>query len=66
MAVLNAANEVAVAHFLERQIRFTEIPKLINDVMERTAGGPAVDLAAVLEADAGARRLACELVKERV
>ena len=66
MAVLNAANEVAVAHFLERQIRFTEIPKLINDVMERTPGGPAGDLAAILDADAGARRLACELVKERV
>ena len=66
MAVMNAANEVAVAHFLERQIRFTEIPKLINDVMERTPGGPAGDLAAILDADAGARRLACELVKERV
>jgi 1-deoxy-D-xylulose-5-phosphate reductoisomerase len=66
MAVLNAANEVAVAHFLERQIRFTEIPKLINDVMERTPGGPAGDLASILDADAGARRLACELVKERV
>jgi 1-deoxy-D-xylulose-5-phosphate reductoisomerase len=66
MAVLNAANEVAVAHFLERQIRFTEIPKLINDVMERTPGGPAGDLTAILEADAGARRLASELVKARV
>jgi 1-deoxy-D-xylulose-5-phosphate reductoisomerase len=66
MAVLNAANEVAVAHFLERRIRFTEIPKLINDVMERTTGGPAGDLTAILEADARARRLACELVKARV
>jgi 1-deoxy-D-xylulose-5-phosphate reductoisomerase len=66
MAVLNAANEVAVAHFLERQIRFTEIPKLINDVMERTTGGPAGDLTAILEADARARRLASELVKARV
>jgi len=66
MAVLNAANEVAVALFLERQIRFTEIPKLINDVMERTPGGLAGDLAAILEADARARRLAHELVKARV
>jgi 1-deoxy-D-xylulose-5-phosphate reductoisomerase len=66
MAVLNAANEVAVAYFLERQIRFTEIAKLINAVMERTPGGPAGDLAAILEADAGARRLASELVKTRL
>jgi 1-deoxy-D-xylulose-5-phosphate reductoisomerase len=66
IAVLNAANEVAVAHFLERHIRFTEIAKLINEVMERTPGGPAGDLAAILEADAGARRLASELVKTRL
>ncbi len=66
MAVLNAANEVAVAHFLERQIQFTEIPKLINEVMERTPGGPAGDLAAILDADVRARRLASDLAKARV
>ena len=66
MAVLNAANEVAVACFLDRKIRFTEIPALINEVMERTTNGPAGDLAAILEADAGARRLASELVRARV
>ncbi len=66
MAVLNAANEVAVANFLERKIRFTEIPGLINEVMERTSTGSAADLAAILDADASARRLASELVKARV
>ena len=66
MAVLNAANEVAVANFLERKIRFTEIPGLINEVMERTSKGSAGDLAAILDADAGARRLASELVKARL
>ena len=66
MAVLNAANEVAVANFLDRKIRFTEIPGLINEVMERTSNGPACDLAAILDADANARRLASELVKARV
>jgi 1-deoxy-D-xylulose-5-phosphate reductoisomerase len=66
MAVLNAANEVAVANFLDRKIRFTEIPGLINDVMERTSNGSAGDLAAILDADASARRLASELVKARV
>jgi 1-deoxy-D-xylulose-5-phosphate reductoisomerase len=66
MAVLNAANEVAVANFLDRKIRFTEIPGLINEVMERTSNGSAGDLAAILDADASARRLASELVKARV
>ena len=65
MAILNAANEIAVEHFLDRRIRFTEISNLITEVMERTASGPASDLAAILDADAAARRLACELVKVR-
>jgi len=66
MAVLNAANEVAVALFLQRKIRFTEISRLINEVMERTASGPANDLNAILEADSRARDLAVELSKTRV
>jgi 1-deoxy-D-xylulose-5-phosphate reductoisomerase len=66
MAVLNAANEVAVALFLQRKIRFTDISRLINEVMERTASGPADDLSAILEADSRARDLAVELSKTRV
>jgi len=66
MAVLNAANEVAVALFLQRKIRFTDISRLINEVMERTASGPANDLNAILEADSRARDLAVELSKTRV
>ncbi|MCP4470575.1 MAG: 1-deoxy-D-xylulose-5-phosphate reductoisomerase [Gammaproteobacteria bacterium] len=65
MAVLNAANEIAVEHFLDRRMRFTEISNLITEVMERTASGPADDLAAIFDADAAARRLARELVKVR-
>jgi len=65
MAVLNAANEIAVEHFLDQRIRFTEISNLITEVMQRTASGPADDLAAILDADASARRLARELVKVR-
>ncbi len=61
MAVLNAANEVAVAQFLDQQIRFTDIPRLINEVMDKTPSGPADDLPAILAADASARRLATEL-----
>ena len=65
MAVLNAANEVAVQHFLDGRIRFTEIANLISEVMQRITTGPADDLAAILEADARARSMACELVKLR-
>jgi hypothetical protein len=36
---------------------------LISEVMERTDTGPANDLAAILEADARARRLTNELVR---
>jgi len=63
MAVLNAANEVAVEHFLDRRIKFTEIPRLITNVMEQTATGPADMLEGILQADSSARRLARELVK---
>jgi 1-deoxy-D-xylulose-5-phosphate reductoisomerase len=65
MAVLNAANEIAVENFLERRIGFNEIANLITEVMHRTAAGPADDLAGILDADAAARRLARELVKMR-
>ncbi len=55
-AVLNAANEVAVARFCERRLGFLEIPTLVGKVMaaHRTIANP--DLAQVLEADAWARR----------
>jgi 1-deoxy-D-xylulose-5-phosphate reductoisomerase len=57
-AVLNAANEVAVARFLEGDLSFTGIA----DVVERTLGeyphGDAQDLEQLLAADARARTLA--------
>jgi 1-deoxy-D-xylulose-5-phosphate reductoisomerase len=65
MAVLNAANEIAVRQFLDGRIRFTDIASLIGDVMERTDSAPARDLESVLEADSRARELARELVRAR-
>jgi 1-deoxy-D-xylulose-5-phosphate reductoisomerase len=58
-AVLSAANEVAVAAFLEGHLNFGAIPRVIGEVMESwvSAGGP-LDLQAVLAADAEARRMA--------
>jgi len=54
-AVLNAANEVAVAAFLAGRLDFPGIPRLIERVLERHRNGPATDLGAVLEADRWAR-----------
>ncbi|AYC35035.1 1-deoxy-D-xylulose-5-phosphate reductoisomerase [Pseudomonas cavernae] len=57
-AMLNAANEVAVAAFLERRIRFTEIASIITEVLNLEAAGEAGSLEAVLAADRRARILA--------
>ncbi len=59
-ARLNAANEVAVAAFLERRIRFPEIASIIEDTLNREASAVVEDLDAVLAADARARALAVD------
>jgi 1-deoxy-D-xylulose-5-phosphate reductoisomerase len=59
-AVLNAANEVAVAAFLDQGLAFTAIPEVIESVLGRLSPQPADSLEAVLEADARARDLAHE------
>ena len=61
-AVLNAANEVAVEAFLERKIRFTDISRLVERVLDRLPPTEVDSLEAVLAADAEARSLACELL----
>lgn len=55
MAILNAANEVAVASFLNEQIKFTDIPKLIDNTLQNIASNPASDLDAILDDDRRAR-----------
>ena len=50
MAVLNAANEIAVEQFLQRSISFMDIPGLIQKVLERSSTGAADSLEAVLQA----------------
>ena len=59
---LNAADEVAVAAFLEGGIGFDEIPRIIEDVLQETNSGKLESIAAVLEADAAARRCAQQRV----
>ena len=61
-ALLNAANEVAVAAFLAGRLPFTGIAPLIAETLAQVPAGPAHDLAAVFDADARARRSAGALV----
>jgi len=62
---LNAADEVAVAAFLEGKIGFNDIPRVIEDVLAVTDSGKPESIAKVLEADAEARRYAKERVSHR-
>jgi 1-deoxy-D-xylulose-5-phosphate reductoisomerase len=55
-ATLNAANEVAVAAFLERRLPFLAITAVIEAVMNDTCPRPLATLDDVLDADAAARR----------
>jgi 1-deoxy-D-xylulose-5-phosphate reductoisomerase len=55
-AVLNAANEAAVALFLQERIRFLDIPRLLEQVCERHQVIPAPSLEDILEVDAWARQ----------
>jgi 1-deoxy-D-xylulose-5-phosphate reductoisomerase len=59
-AVFNAANEVAVQHFLEGRIRFGRIAGVLDQVMQAHTSGAAASLDDVLAADAEGRRLARE------
>jgi 1-deoxy-D-xylulose-5-phosphate reductoisomerase len=62
---LNAADEVAVAAFLEEQIGFEDIPRIIEDTMAATPAGHLESIQKVLTLDTDARLLAREIVKER-
>jgi 1-deoxy-D-xylulose-5-phosphate reductoisomerase len=57
-AVLNAANEVAVAEFLASRIAFPRIWETVAAVLEQTKDMEVIDLAGLLEADRAARELA--------
>jgi len=51
----NAANEIAAAAFLENRISFTDIPKIIENVMQADWSKDNADLETILQADASAR-----------
>ena len=61
-AVLNAANEIAVHAFLEKKICFTDIPSIIQEVMNAHEPASDTTLDSVLAADAWARGEATGIV----
>lgn len=65
-AVLNAANEVAVAAFLERRLRFPDIAALVETVCAASSSGAQapVDVASALAIDQDSRRRAASLLSQ--
>jgi 1-deoxy-D-xylulose-5-phosphate reductoisomerase len=61
-AILNAANEIAVSAFLQGRLGFLGIPDLIRACLDAMPGGPAGDLAQLMDTDAAARRMAETLI----
>jgi 1-deoxy-D-xylulose-5-phosphate reductoisomerase len=62
-AVMNAANEIAVAAFLDRQVRFPGIWHIVEEVMNQHTPVAHPDLDAILEADQWARAQARKRVE---
>lgn len=64
-AVLNAANEIAVAAFLDGLISFTDITAVVAATLDRMESGDDLDLDAILAADARAREFASQEIGQR-
>jgi 1-deoxy-D-xylulose-5-phosphate reductoisomerase len=61
---MNAANEVAVATFLEERCSFPAIWRTVESVMQAHGNKPHATLAEILEADAWARAIAVEKIAQ--
>ena len=63
--IMNGANEVAVAAFLEGRIRFVEIPEIIAGTLARCEFVAEPDLEQIYSTDFEAKRLAAEIVERK-
>jgi 1-deoxy-D-xylulose-5-phosphate reductoisomerase len=63
--VLNAANELAVAAFLDRRLRFVEIPQLIERALDALGSGPLASIEQCVAVDTEARRRVREWLDAR-
>src|SRR6185369_1550380 len=62
-AALSAANEIAVAAFLDGRMKFMDIPRVIEGTMEAHDTQPCSSIESVLEADRWARSHAAQLIE---
>ena len=65
-AILNAANEIAVAAFLKNRIRFSSIARVIAETLERVESGVVSVLDDVFEADRAGRVAAGEILSKQL
>ena len=64
-AVLNAANEIAVAAFLQEGLSFLGIPRIVEETMAAHTPMPLQDLAQVLGVNRWAREFAQRLIEQK-
>ena len=62
--IMNGANEVAVAAFLEGKLRFMQIPEIIATTLARCSFVAQPDLDAIYRTDIEAKRIASDLIKD--
>ena len=62
---LNAANETAVAAFLNEEIRFTDIPAVVSRAVDKCSFIKEPDLSAILETDRSVREIAANIIAKR-
>src|SRR4051812_29537599 len=63
-AAMNAANEEAVRAFLNERISLTDIPRVIEEVMDEHANAPVDDLEIVLKTDREARAVSARVIED--
>lgn len=63
--ILNAANEVVVQAFLKDQVRFVQMPEIIEECMQKAAFTENPDLNAYIQTDKEVRLLTYSIIKEK-
>ncbi|CAM4266695.1 1-deoxy-D-xylulose-5-phosphate reductoisomerase [Acinetobacter pragensis] len=64
-AILNAANEIAVAAFLNNQLGFSQIPQIVEHTLSRLENSAADSIDVILQADRSARKIAQQFVMNK-
>ncbi|MGH1400004.1 MAG: 1-deoxy-D-xylulose-5-phosphate reductoisomerase [Acinetobacter tandoii] len=63
--ILNAANEIAVASFLQKRIGFTDIPVVVEHTLNQVENGSADSIDLILQVDSTARSIAQQFVSSK-